>query len=55
MRQGVGHVGKLIEVVGDPTSDIPAQARPVLGVIAQGLEALQTQIALLDREIACES
>jgi transposase len=52
VRQGVGHVGKLIKVVGDPSSDIPAQARPVLVVIAQGLEALQMQIALLDREIA---
>lgn len=52
VRQGVGHVGKLIEMVSDPTSDIPAQARPVLVVIAQGLEALQVQIALLDREIA---
>ena len=52
VRQGVGHVGKLIEVVKDPASDIPVQARPVLVVIAQGLEALQTQIALLDREIA---
>lgn len=52
VRQGVGHVGKLVEIVGDPASDIPAQARPVLVVIAQGLDALQTQIALLDREIA---
>ena len=52
VRQGVGHVGKLVEIVGDPASDIPAQARPVLVVIAQGLKALQTQIALLDREIA---
>lgn len=52
VRQGVGHVGKLVEIVGDPSSDIPAQARPVLAVIAQGLEALQAQIALLDREIA---
>lgn len=51
-RQGVGHVGKLIEMVSDPTFDIPAEARPVLVVIAQGLEALQVQIALLDREIA---
>ena len=50
--QGVGHVGRLIEMVGNPTSDIPPQARPVLAVIAQGLETLQTQIALLDREIA---
>lgn len=52
VRQGVGHVGKLAEIVRDPTSDIPAQARPILMVIAQGLETLQAQIAVLDREIA---
>jgi transposase len=52
VRQGAGHVGKLIGIVGDSASDIPAQARPVLAVIAQGLEALQTHIAQLDREIA---
>ena len=52
VRQGVGHVGKLAEIVRDPTSDIPVQARPVLMVIALGLEALQQQIAVLDREIA---
>ena len=52
VRQGVGHVSKLVEIVADPTSDVPAEARPVLTVIAQGLQALQEQIALLDREIA---
>ncbi|MFD1477427.1 IS110 family transposase [Ancylobacter polymorphus] len=55
VRQGVGHVGKLVEIVGDPTSGIPAEARPVLVVIAQGLQALQAQIALLDREIAARA
>lgn len=52
VRQGVGHVSKLVELIGDPASDIPAGARPVLVVIAQSLQALQAQIALLDREIA---
>ncbi|WEK00698.1 MAG: IS110 family transposase [Candidatus Sphingomonas phytovorans] len=52
VRQGVGHVGKLAEIVRDPGSDIPTQARPILMVIAQGLEALQAQIAVLDREIS---
>lgn len=52
VRQGVGHVGKLAEIVADPASDVPAEARPVLAVIAQALQALQAQIALLDREIA---
>ena len=52
VRQGVGHVAKLVEIVGDPASDVPAEARPVLAVIAESLQALQAQIALLDREIA---
>jgi len=52
VRKGVGHVGKLAEIVRDPASDIPPQARPILMVIAQGLDALQAQIAVLDREIA---
>jgi transposase len=45
-------VSKLTEIVRDPASDIPPQARPILMLIAQGLEALQQQIAVLDREIA---
>lgn len=52
VRQGVGHVGKLVEIVADPASDVPAEARPILRVITQSLEALQSQIAVLDREIA---
>lgn len=52
VRQGVGHVAKLVEIVGDPTTDVPSEARPVLAVIAESLQALQSQIALLDREIA---
>jgi transposase len=52
VRQGVGHVGKLVEIIGDPASDIPAEARPVLAIVAESLQALQSQIALLDREIA---
>ena len=55
VRQGVGHVGKLVEIVGDPASDVPTQARPVLAVIAQSLQVLQSQIALLDREIAARA
>src|ERR1700709_2241844 len=52
VRQGVGHVGKLVAIVRAPTSDVPAEARPVLAIIAGSLEAHQAQIALLDREIA---
>jgi transposase len=52
VRQGVGHVSKLVELVRDPASDIPDEARPVLVIMADSFQALQSQIALLDREIA---
>ena len=55
VRQGVVHVGKLVEIIGNPASDIPAEARPILVVIADSLKALQSQIALLDREIAARA
>jgi transposase len=38
VRQGVGHVGKLVAIVRDPTSDVPAEARPVLAIIAGSLD-----------------
>jgi transposase len=54
-RQGVGHVSKLVEIIGDPSSDIPIEARPVLAIIAESLQALQSQIVRLDREIAARA
>lgn len=52
VRQGVGHVAKLVKIVGDLTTDVPSEARTVLAVIAQSLQAMQAQIALLARQIA---
>jgi transposase len=52
VRQGPGHAIRLIELVADPTTDLPEQARPVLAVIAESLEAVQAKISVLDREIA---
>ena len=43
-------VGKLVDIVTDLASGMPAAARPVLTVMAQSLQALQEQIALPDRE-----
>jgi transposase len=51
VRQGPGHVSKLVDLVCDPSSDLPAEARPVLAVIADSLQALQ----VLDREIAARA
>jgi transposase len=55
IRQGAGHVDKLIELVADPSSDLPAAARPVLAVIAESLQSVQTKIDLLDREIVARA
>jgi transposase len=54
-RQGAGHVAKLIDLVADPSSELPAEARPVLAVIAESLQLLQAKIAILDREIAARA
>lgn len=55
VRQGPGHVGKLVDLVADPASELPAEARPVLAVIADSLQAIQTRITVLDREIAARA
>lgn len=55
VRQGPGHVSKLVETVADPSSELPAEARPVLAVIADSLRAIQARILVLDREIAARA
>lgn len=55
VRQGAGHVAKLLDLVADPASDLPAEARPILMVIAESLTSLQARIAVLDREIAARA
>ncbi len=55
VRQGAGHVAKLVDLVAEPTSDLPAEARPVLTVIAEALQSVQAKIAVLDREIAARA
>jgi transposase len=41
-----------VELVRYPKSDILDEARPVLVIMAESLQALQSQMALLDCEIA---
>jgi transposase len=45
-------VNKLIELVADPASELPDDARPVLVLIADSLQSVQAKIMVLDREIA---
>jgi transposase len=52
VRQGLGHVAKLVEFVADPASDLPADARPILLAITETLQSLHAKIAVLDEEIA---
>jgi transposase len=51
-RQGPGHVEKLIDLVADPSSDLPPAARPILEVIVECLQSVHAKIGVLDREIA---
>jgi transposase len=53
--QGVGQVPKLTELVGDPTSDLPMEARSVLALLVESLEALQAKISVLDRQLAARA
>ena len=52
VRQGVGNVPKLIELIEDPTSGLPPEARCILEVLAQTLKLLESKIAVLDVEIS---
>jgi transposase len=51
VRQGAGNAPKLVELVMDPASDLPREARLVLETLAQALQLLETKIAVLDVEI----
>jgi transposase len=53
--QGVGHVSRLIALAADPATDLPDQARPILAIIAESIQALQAKITTLDREIAARA
>jgi transposase len=52
VRQGAENARRLIELVVDPTSDLPDEARSILKVLTQALTLLQTRITVLDVEIA---
>ena len=54
-RQGAGHSARLVEVVRDPGSDLPVEARAVLLVIVEALEALHAKVSALDRAIAARA
>src|SRR5665213_3896187 len=55
VRQGPENAPKLVELVMDPTSDLPQEARLVLETLVQTLQLLQTKIAVLDAEIAARA
>jgi transposase len=49
--KGVGQVGRLIDLAVDPATDLPDQARPILAMVAESIQALEAKISVLDREI----
>lgn len=53
--QGPGHVNKLIALIEDPSSDLPAEARTILSAISQLFHAIELKIAVLDRAIAARA
>jgi len=55
VRQGVGHVAKLIDFILDPCSDLPQEGRQILALLVQSLQQLQAQIDVLDAEIAARA
>ena len=52
VRKGAENTPKLVELVRDPASDLPQEARSVLEVLAQMLQLVDERIAVLDTEIA---
>jgi len=55
VAQGPAHVGKLVTAVADQTNKLPDLARPILGVLIETMEALNTRIAVLNVEITRRS
>jgi transposase len=51
VAKGPAHVARLVELVREPSSDLPEEARSVLLIAVESLEALKAQITLLDRQI----
>ena len=51
VRKGAENAPKLVELVRDPASELPQEARSVLEVLAQMLQAVEEKIAVLDAEI----
>ena len=52
MPQGAANASKLIAIVEDPESGLPADAIPTLKVLVAALSHLKTEIGKLDAEIA---
>jgi transposase len=54
-RKGPGHVTKLMELIDDPSTGLPAEARSVLALLVESLKAIKAKIAVLDRQIAARA
>jgi transposase len=52
VRKGAENAPKLVELIRNPASELPHEARSVLEVLAQMLLVVEDKIAVLDAEIA---
>jgi transposase len=50
-RKGPGHVDRLVELVRDPGAGLPDEARSVLLIAVETLEAVHARVRRLDRQI----
>jgi transposase len=50
--KGPFHVAKLVGVIEDNHTGVPAMARPILGLLVEQLRSLDEGVVLLDRELA---
>lgn len=55
VRQGPAHVATLIALIDDSSTELPPEARRILRVMADSLAMIQSNIAVLDREIAARA
>ena len=50
--QGIGQVSKLIDMIESPVCELPGAARAMLRVLSGIIAVLESQVKLLDQEIA---
>lgn len=55
MHKGAANITRLIAIIDDPASGLPAQAIATLRVLAEAISGFDAQIGTLNGEIACRA